>query len=327
MNCLLQVLKLSANWVRWQYETDDQGNVKKPPYSWRTGKKAWVTNPAHWCPFANWFAGCGNLGFVLTKECNLVCIDLDNKKNDPALYNLHRRILEDFKDTYIEYSPSGPPCAHIWCFGTFDNTLLKQKGWDHKFDKLGVEFYCERRYMTVTLNPLPGRNIPLTDGTERVERWIAELNRLTGKTAISKPPLPDAPNMPTVVGGWGVSSGELFSVWVPGWRSPLTDSDRQVCRVAANAANGEKFKSLYQGEWEELGYSSQNSADLALCNILSFYTNDDTQVRRIFLNSELGKRRKAVTGDYLWNTIRLSRDRQLPAIKLTSTHGLPIGGA
>jgi putative DNA primase/helicase len=47
--------------------------------------------------------------------------------------------------------------------------------------------------------------------------------------------------------------------------------DDAVIRSACRAANGENFSRLYRGDWQST-YSSQSQADLALCAMLSFWT-------------------------------------------------------
>lgn len=68
--------------------------------------------------------------------------------------------------------------------------------------------------------------------------------------------------------------------------------DAFLLEMAAEAANGEKFVKLCQGEWEA-DYPSQSEADLALLSIIAYYTRDNTQVRRLFRATRLGKREKA----------------------------------
>ena len=52
--------------------------------------------------------------------------------------------------------------------------------------------------------------------------------------------------------------------------------------------NGEKFQSLYNGEYESLGYCSHSEADLAFCSYLAFWTNlDPEKMDEIFRKSKL----------------------------------------
>lgn len=54
------------------------------------------------------------------------------------------------------------------------------------------------------------------------------------------------------------------------------------------SAKGADIAQLWAGEWDELGFSSQSEADLALCNRLAFFTNRDAeQMDRLFRQSGL----------------------------------------
>jgi hypothetical protein len=78
----------------------------------------------------------------------------------------------------------------------------------------------------------------------------------------------------------------------------MPDSD--VIKAAADAQNGELFKQLYQGNWQDI-YPTQSEADQAFVDIVAFYTNSKLQVGRIFHQSQLGKRAKANRKDYLYH--------------------------
>lgn len=89
--------------------------------------------------------------------------------------------------------------------------------------------------------------------------------------------------------------------------------DGEIYEVAANAVNGEKFAALYSGDWEQF-YPSQSEADFALVDMLAFYTQNRVQITRMFRNSKLGNRAKALRADYVNKMINRSFDRQLPAV-------------
>lgn len=82
--------------------------------------------------------------------------------------------------------------------------------------------------------------------------------------------------------------------------SSVTMEDQAIIDKASRAKNGSKFTALYSGDWS--GYNSQSEADLALCNLLAFYTQDEAQIERIFAGSGL-YREKWERGDYREQTI------------------------
>lgn len=90
-------------------------------------------------------------------------------------------------------------------------------------------------------------------------------------------------------------------------------SDEQILATATEAVNGDKFKSLFDGRWQDL-YSSQSEADFAFIDMLAFYTQNRNQIVRIFKSSALGKRSKANRTDYTNGMINRSFDRMLPPL-------------
>lgn len=64
-----------------------------------------------------------------------------------------------------------------------------------------------------------------------------------------------------------------------------TKSDSDLVKAIENSRQGEKFRRLYGGDTS--GYPSHSNADFALCSILAWWTNDFSQIDRIFRNSGL----------------------------------------
>jgi hypothetical protein len=93
------------------------------------------------------------------------------------------------------------------------------------------------------------------------------------------------------------------------------ESDKEIYERASRAANGQKFKDLFEGKWQSY-YVSQSEADFALIDILAFYTKAPIQIRRLFALSNLGQREKAKRSKYVGDMIDRSFDRQLPALDL-----------
>lgn len=87
----------------------------------------------------------------------------------------------------------------------------------------------------------------------------------------------------------------------------LSVPDNELVELATGAANGDKFSHLWQGDWQGL-YPSQNEADLALCELLAFWTQGDAaRVDALFRQSDL-YREKWERQDYREATITKALD-------------------
>lgn len=100
------------------------------------------------------------------------------------------------------------------------------------------------------------------------------------------------------IGDYQALLDQLYGEMKPAEAIELVDregplDDDALVDMASRAENGNKFDSLCNGQWQEMGYPSQSEADYALLAILAFYTPDNEQVRRLFRYSKLGQREKA----------------------------------
>ena len=161
-----------------------------------------------------------------------------------------------------------------------------------------------------------GKEIPGIGGVYSKDRYIT----ITGNTFI------DAPIQ--------MANGSLTKLWESGSK-PITPqvapkpkvntntlSDNDLLSRAYNAINADKFKRLYYGDWQGY-YPSASESDYALVDCIAYYTQDDEQVARIFLNSTAGSRDKYKTNPqhHLWNRmITRCRDKQIvqPVIDFTA---------
>jgi putative DNA primase/helicase len=136
-------LRELKQWLVWKREQRD-GHWTKVPYSAKGGLGS-TTNPDTWSTFeevgfvANQYDG---IGFVFTKECGIVGIDLDHIRGDDDTFTPEvQEILEKF-NSYAELSPSGKG-IHILCQGTLPGSGRRSKNY---------EVYSDGRYFTVTGN-------------------------------------------------------------------------------------------------------------------------------------------------------------------------------
>lgn len=237
-----------------------------------------------------------DIGFVLSKSDGYCCIDLDvvdeeaqrakGKPVDPTLWTTPEE-LERYRNivtsfsTYTELSRSGKG-VHIWVKGKIGTGCRRD----------GVEIYSQKRYIICT-----GRvfiNKPIEHRQELLEQLVQEIRKHQKQEAKESFELVEHP--------------------------PVTD-DNTIWRRASNAKNGDKFKALCYGSWQQLGYKSQSEADYALMSMLAFYSPSNEQCRRMFRQTQLGKRPKATRNDkYLNRTLRPIRQHSSESI----AHGKQI---
>lgn len=252
----------------------------KKPLDPKTGYPASVSDHRTWGTFEDAVRVGKRIGFVLTTEDPYTIIDLDDKPTKPLTEDqekLHARILNMFP-SYTETSVSGKG-KHIIVRGKIPTGV-------HSRDQ--VEIYSRDRYMICTGAVV--RQAPIINAQNQLTILYQEL-----KAPLHLVPLPLEPN-------------------------PHDDddggNDADICERASNAANGEKYIALCNGEWAALGYPSQSEADFALLSMLAFYTPSDKAVRRLFRHSKLGKREKAENNSYLNRSLTKIRASAPPRVEI-----------
>lgn len=256
-----------SQWVFWKYATID-GEVKKPPFSPKTGKPASVRQPSTWGSFLDArkayetgrFAG---VGIVLTQETGLVGIDIDHCYTDGKLTDEAQQIIRAV-NSYTERSPSGSG-IRIMAEGKLPGAYRRRGS---------VEMYEDMRYLTLT-----GHALPTTP--QDVQPRYRELYGLYHRIFPKETPIPRKEN----TGG-----GESRGVAKPSQRLL---PDEVVLQKALSAHNGVTFARYYKGDpslWEGAGAErdSQSAADFTLVLLLLYWTNSDiVQVDRLFRHSGL----------------------------------------
>jgi len=250
-------LKALPQWVTWRYTwLEDRQLWDKPPKRARTGKAASSTNPKTWSPFADALSAyersdLDGVGFAPTEANGLVGVDLDHCR-DPDT-----GVIEDWAlaivtrlDTYAEVSPSGTG-LRLWARGTLPPRGRK---------KGHIEVYSHGHYLTVTGNHL--RDTPAT-----IEARQAALDALHAE-----------------VFGQESSGSPQAPPYEGNGHRTLLDDDVLVEKALA-AKNGAKFAQLWAGDTSD--YPSPSEADLALCALLAFWTQDPAQLDRLFRRSQL----------------------------------------
>lgn len=150
INNIPEELKVLNQWVLWRYESPNGGKYTKIPYHHSGRFKARTTDIQTWSffdevidviddPIKTASMDWQGIGFVFTDDDPYIFIDLD-EKGDTDLKN---EILEKFKGTYTETSPSGKG-LHIICKSSVNDF----KG----MNRNGIEIYAKERYSTFTGN-------------------------------------------------------------------------------------------------------------------------------------------------------------------------------
>jgi putative DNA primase/helicase len=237
-------LRTLDQFVCWREEVR-AGEPTKVPYS-VAGGKASTTNPKTWAPLDAALShaeehGMSGVGFVFTEDDPFAGIDID-KCRDAETGEIEpwaRKIVAAF-DSYTEVSPSGTG-LHIFVKATLPGPN-NRKG--------PLEMYESGRYFTLTGEHLGGTPTEIherQDVLERLYRHVFKIEKASSATNGHKPQT-----------------------------APLDVGDEDLLALAKQAKNGEKFSRLWSGDTSD--YAGDDSrADLALCSLLAFWTDGDTE--------------------------------------------------
>jgi len=264
-------LRELPHWVLWR-RVERDGRPTKVPFT-PLGTPASVSDPNTWTDFETALNACqqdgfDGIGFVLTADTGVVCVDIDHARNGtdwtPEAMEIVRLL-----GTYTEVSPSGEG-LHIWALGRLPEGRRRRNG---------VEMYDSGRFMTVTGDHLKGTPTELQERTTE----LAELHRRIFHETREK------------------EDNKLSQQQCV--KNEILD-DAELIERAMLAQNGEKFLALWNGDISD--YASQSEADLALCRLLAFWCgNDPARIERLFSQSALGQREKWRTrADYRQQTIQ-----------------------
>lgn len=259
-----EVLKARSQWVVWTYRMQE-GEIKKPPFSPRTGKLASVTSPATWGSLSDAqtayatgkYAG---VGFVLTE--GIVGIDIDHCITNSQISD-EASLIAAALHTYTELSPSGAG-LHLLMEGSLPGPY-RRKG--------TIEMYQDGRYLTVTGQSIQDIPLPLSQEQETLDTVYHHIF---------------ATPSPQRIENTGVVQAHRAER-----RSPIQRTDEDLLEKAYNARNGQNFRRYYEGDyslWEGKGarHRSHSEADFTLVLLLLYWTNNDTtQVDRLFRHSGL----------------------------------------
>jgi len=228
------------------------------------------------------------VGFVLTKDDDLFCLDLDGVRDAatgfPDAYA--QGILELFPDAASEVSVSGTG-YHIW--GRMDAQRLALK--KNKFDDNRAEFYTEKRF--IALGDPVGGSVD-HDWTDTLATLVPDRD-WSDTTVDATGPVPEYTG-----GAW--TDDELISKMLNAscsaaaqFNNKATVRDLWTCDVA-------KLAGFYQSQSGDA--FDRSSADAALMSHLAFWTGKDAaRMDRLFRASGLMRDKYENRSDYRHATI------------------------
>jgi len=259
-----KTLRELPRWILWRLEIRD-GAQTKVPYR-IDGLRASPTNPNDWTDFATACrafdpAKYSGLGFVLTKEDNIVCIDLDGCIGDDGKICDEASSIVNLLNSWTEISQSGKG-LHIFVRGKKPTDKCRAQSQTGKIKS--IEIYDSDRYIALTGNHLPNTPLEIIE----LHGSLKSLCDLYFPKQESTPP--------------------------PGAFKPHHDSlsDDEIIALCRKAKNAPKFEALFDHGDTSLYAGDESRADEALAFIFAFYTRDEAQIERLMNASALGQREK-----------------------------------
>lgn len=235
-------LRCLPNWVCWQAVQDERSHsgVSKRPIDPKTGNFAKSNDPSTWGDFDTAVQAAqkwSGIGFMFSKS-GYFGVDLDDIAEDLQNYrDGGGGIVTEFVNALQSYAEVSQSGTgiHIICKGCLP------KGGRRRGK---VEMYDSGRFFVMTGQPI-SEYAEVTECSERIR-----------------------PLHEKYIGGGKEPTANIRQT------SALPQTADEILKAAVNSKNGTKFKALYSGDWSGY-YSSQSEADIALCNMLAFWTGCD----------------------------------------------------
>jgi hypothetical protein len=286
-------LKERRQWLLWKYTWKAKEQKWDKPPKQVNGKPASDTNPATWNTFDNvWAAyqrgGWDGIGFVFTTDDHYIFIDLDGCRDSdtgsiaPWSAALRAKFKGSAPDpikiisqmrTYAELSPSDKG-FHLFCAGELPGDRNKIGGKGHGCAD-GLELYQTARYSTITGHLVPGCLPSIAEANGELHDLYTQV--FGDKQRPTTDPAP-------ITGG------------------SCNFDDSKIIEMAKAAKNGDKFCRLWNGD--TTGFSSASEADLALANMLAFWTGpDSSRIESLMCQSGLKRPKWFEHKTYLDDTI------------------------
>lgn len=270
-------MRLFNQWVVWRFEDTECLKPTKVPYSALNGKHADVNKPETWSNFDE------AVSAAASGIYSGIGFVLTN--NDPYTFI----DLDDTKgnkeelDRQLSIFKEFESFAEISPSGNGLHIIIKGSIPSGR-KRSNIEIYSDSRFMTMTGNTY--RDLPILEYNDLLNVLYNQMGEGRNATAFYA----------------GLEKAKI--------------SDEEVLEIATSAANAEKFTDLYyNGNWQKY-YPSQSEADLALFDIIAFYSENGQQTQRLFLNSKLAEREKSRAQYRINYMLNKCFDRMLPPVDI-----------
>lgn len=256
---LPEELRVRGLFCVWQAEQRN-GKITKVPYEAATGQRAKSNDQSYFTSFDQTASASGFTGIGIGIFQGVGAVDLDHCVDENGKISEKAQEIIRLMHSYTEYSPSGTGLHILFLAENYQYDSERYFIMNHG---AGIEVYvagATNKFVTVTGKEIPV-HYPFEDRTR-------ELNLLLEK--YMKRPNPEA----NKYAGNAINARKSIP-------------DRELIIRAGESRNGAAFRELMSGCWQG-NYPSQSEADLALCQILAFWTGANArQMDRIFRSSGL----------------------------------------
>lgn len=268
-------LRLLKQWCVWRYEETESGKPTKVPYK-PDGYHCSVTDSATWCTFDEVVTACK---WSSGKLAGIGFVFA--KGGEYAGIDLDAAPDEITSQRQQKIFAAFDSYAERSPSGKGLHIIIKANLPSGR-RRSSIELYSSDRFFTMTGDVF--NNKPITLKQELAEILYEELGKVK--------------NISNYLGTVEENS-----------------PDEMIINQALKAVNGDKFKTLLEGKWQDL-YPSQSEADLSFMNMIAFYTHSRNQIVRIFRNSPLSNRDKANRSDYIEYMLNKVFDQVLPHVDI-----------
>ena len=273
-------LKQNARFCLWRYENVGGRENSKIPYNPATHSRAKANHPQTFGTFTDAMTAGGDYsGLGVGMFGNLAAIDIDHCIENGQLSSMAADIVSKM-GSYAEVSPSGEGIRILFLAPdlSFDKNLYYTKN-----PAIGLEVYIagsDHRYVTVT-----GERLNSCDIEPRKAECLDVVKKYMRR--------PEKQQPATTVPSRPLTSSDL--------------SDDDIIRIARKSRSGSTFDELWGGGFA--GNPSHSEADLALCNMLAFYTGPNPdRIDYLFRQSGLMRDKWEQRDRYREDTIQKAID-------------------